>query len=168
MAKKNEIKYNILSKIANNHGVYYFTKDNINYIGNSFVVVCGMNDDEFKTAIDKTKAEKLDKDTAISIVTDHINEVKEKGTSAKYTKFCFNSISGLVHFFKTDNGIIINLYDKFYSILKDQYIKKIIGLNSVNGVVFEFADGKDVMIMPMKLKLNGEEANTLEKLLDNL
>lgn len=168
MAKKNEIKYNILSKTADNNGVYYFTKDNINYIGNSFAVVRGMNDDEFKAAIDKAKAEKLDKDTAISIVTNHTNEVKEKGASTKYTKLCFNSISGLIHFFKTDNGIIINLYDKFYSILKDQYIKKIIGLNSVKGVVFELADGKDVMILPVKLKLNGEEANTLEKLLDIL
>lgn len=168
MAKKNEIKYNILSKTANNYGTFAFTKDNINYIGNSFVVIRGMNDDEFKTAIDKAKAEKLDREDSINIIVNNINEVKEKGTSTKYTKLCFNSINGLVHFFKTDNGIIINLYDKFYSILKDQYIKKIIGLNFVQGVVFELADGKDVMILPMKLKLNGEEANTLEKLLDNL
>lgn len=55
MAKKNEIKYNILSKTVNNYGTFAFTKDNINYIGNTFAVVRGMNDDEFKTAIDKVR-----------------------------------------------------------------------------------------------------------------
>lgn len=168
MAKAKEIKYNTLSKTANSHGVYYFTKDNINYIGNAYAVIRGMNDDEFKTAIDKAKAEKLEREDSINIVVNHINMVKNKGLSVKYTKFCFNTVNGLVHFFKMDNGTIINLYDKFYSLLKDQKINKIIGLNSTKGVVFELTDGKDIMILPMKLKLNEEKADILEKVFDIL
>lgn len=165
MAKAKEIKYNILFKTADSHGVYCFTKDNVNYIGNSFAVIRGMNDEEFKTAIDKAKAEKLDKESTINIVVNHVEEVKNKGCHTTYTKLCFNSSSGLIHFFKTENDIVVNLYDKFYAMLKDQQVSHIFGLSSDKGLVFELNDGKDVMILPMKLKLNGSEAKILEKVL---
>lgn len=168
MAKAKEIKYSILSKTADAHGVYCFTKDNVNYIGNSFAVIRGMNDEEFKTAIDKAKAEKLDRENTIDIVVNHVEEVKNKGCYATYTKLCFNSSSGLIHFFKTENDIVVNLYDKFYAMLKDQQVSHIFGLSPERGLVFELNDGKDIMILPMRLSLNGIEAENLEKVLDIL
>lgn len=168
VAKAKEIKYAILSKTADSHGVYYFTKDNINYIGNIYIVVRGMNDEEFRVAIEKAKAEKLDKDDTIDIAVNHVNEVKNKGYHAAYTKLCFNSASGLVHFFKADNGLVINLYDKFYALLKEQQVSHIFGLSPERGLVFELNDGKDIMILPIRLSLNGIEAENLEKVLDIL
>lgn len=168
VAKAKEIKYTILSKTTNSYGVYYFTKDNINYIGNIYAVVRGMNDEEFKVAIEKTKAKKLDRDDTINVIVNHVEKVKNKGYHTKYTKLCFNSSSGLVHFFKADNDLVINLYDKFYALLKDQKVNHIFSLSPNMGLVFELNDGKDIMVLPIRLNLNGAEAENLEKVLDIL
>ena len=165
MAKKNEIKYNILSKTANNYGTFAFTKDNVNYVGNAFAVVYGMDDDEFKAAIEKSKAVQMDDVDKIKIVTEHIANIKKNGKKAIYTRVCFNSTNGLVHFFQTDPCMFITLYDNLYALVKDLTIDSMIGNNKTGGIVFG-SGNKEILILPMKLKLNNGVENVLNKLLE--
>lgn len=150
MAKVKEIKYNFLQKTANNIGVLYHTANNVNYIGNSFCVVYGMNDEEFKTAIEKTKAEEND------IISEQVNEIVEdvKGheIEGEYTRVCYDSYNGLVNFFRSYNGAIVAVKNCFFEPIKNLPVNKIYCYGTTKGLVIELADGRTIVIMPYAIR----------------
>ena len=146
MAKTKENKYNILHKTANGRGVMYCTQNGINYIGNAYMVVYGMNDDEFNKAIEKAKAvENLVIGEQASIIIDDVKGHKVEG---EYTKVCYDSANGMISFFRADNEEIVPIQYCFFEFVKELPVNKVWCYSDKAGVVIELTDGRSVVIMP--------------------
>ncbi len=164
MAKKKEIKYNLLNKTANESGTIFDTHEGIHYVGNVYCVVYGMNDEEFNLAIDKSKANEYN--GLGEKVFNVVKNLKSANTTAEYTNICYDSYEGMLHYFRTSKGNIVRLNGKFFEIVKDLDIINVYGLNMQDAIVFELKDGKGVMIFPM-LKSDGKN-EMIEKIIEKI
>lgn len=164
MAKKKEIKYNLLSKTADSRGALFETYNGVHYVGNSYCVIFGMGDEEFALAVEKSKA--IEYESFGKIGMDAANIVKWEGITAEYTHICYNTHEGMVHYFRTSKGKIVRLKDKFFEIVKDLDVVKVYGLDSNRPIVFELKDGKNVVVFPCIM--NGKKNEMIEKIIEKI
>lgn len=147
---KSKINYNVLKKTAENRGVMYETYNDVHYIGNSYIAVFGMSDEEFLEAIAKTEAKEF---TGYGKLVESENTVLQ---DLQDTKIVFKE---RYHFFKVPQNGAIAIDEKFYnSVKKAQYIAF---ANENNSAIVFKTPSAHVLIMSIMLRETDREAEKL-------
>lgn len=153
---KSKINYNVLKKTAENRGVMCETYNGVHYIGNSYIAVFGMSDEEFLEAVAKTDAKEF---------AGYGKVVESKNTVSQDLQDTGIVFKERYHFFKVpENGAIV-IDEKLYNAVKKaQYIA--FGNENKSAIVFKTPSAY-VMVMSMMFRGGNKEATELRKMFES-